>query len=106
MTTTTLADLKAQQAEIARAIAAHELPLIEAAQEALAGSSDLRDTLTAIRDDLPDGQAKTQIGNVLTVLNAVPQVLTQEAARVNALLSPAASTPTVAPMAPFMAPVN
>jgi len=82
--TTTLQDLIAQQAEIAAQLRAYEQPLISDAKAVLTGEAamDLAATLTAIRDQLPDSMAKTHIGNVLTVLSAVPQVLDQELARV------------------------
>lgn len=47
------------------------------------------DGLTTIRDELPDGAAKTQINNVLVVTNAAPQLLRRELSRVDALLAQA-----------------
>lgn len=84
----TLKDLLAQQASLAVALAAHEQPLIAQAQAALAaaGTQDLVTTITAIRDALPPSQAREQLGNIVVVLTAVPQVLDQEHARVTALL--------------------
>ena len=78
--TTTLQDLLAQQADLQAQISARTQPLIEEAHALLTSESveGLRASLTAIRDQLPDGQAKTQIGNTVTVLTAVPQVLARE----------------------------
>jgi hypothetical protein len=87
---TTLQELIAQQAALAAQIAEHERPLVQEAHDLLTGegATDLADQLAEIRDQLPEGQAKVHIGNVLTVLNAVPQVLVQELARLN-VASPA-----------------
>ena len=86
----TLQELMAQQAALNAQIAEHERPLVQEAYDLLTGTdaADLAASLTALRDQLPDSQAKVHIGNVLTVLNAVPQVLTQELARLN-VASPA-----------------
>jgi hypothetical protein len=83
--TTTLQDLLAQQAALNAQIAEHERPLVQEAKDLLTGDAvtALAGDLTAIRDQLPESQAKVHIGNVLTVLNAVPQVLTSEMARLN-----------------------
>jgi hypothetical protein len=92
--TTSLQDLLAQQAELAAAIAARTKPLLQEAQ-ALLTSEDvegLKASLTTIRDQLPDGQAKTQIGNVITVLTAVAQVLAHE------IPPDAPATPVVMPI--------
>lgn len=81
----TLQELMAQQAALNAQIAEHERPLVQEAYDLLTGTdaADLAASLTALRDQLPDSQAKVHIGNVLTVLTAVPQVLTQELARLN-----------------------
>lgn len=95
---TTLSDLIAQQAALAAQIAEHERPLVQEAHDLLthADTAALASELAGIRDQLPEGQAKTHIGNVLTVLNAVLQVLTQELARLN-VASPAFSLGNVQP---------
>jgi hypothetical protein len=97
----TLQNLIAQQAALNAQIAEHERPLVQEAYDILTGVhpqkhdvTEVVESLTAIREQLPDGQAKTHIGNVLTVLNAVPQVLTQELARLN---PPAAPMPMPQP---------
>jgi hypothetical protein len=89
---TTLQDLIAQQAALNAQIAEHERPLVQNAYSILTGevAVDLASALTMIRDQLPESVAKVHIGNVLTVLNAVPQVLTQELSRLN-VASPAFS---------------
>lgn len=94
---TTLQDLIAQQAALAAQIAEHERPLVQEGFDLLTGEAavDLASSLVAIRDQLPESAAKTHIGNVLTVLNAVPQVLTQELARLN---PPLASMPVPQPL--------
>jgi predicted lysophospholipase L1 biosynthesis ABC-type transport system permease subunit len=81
----TLQDLIAQQAALNAQIAEHERPLVQEAKDLLTGDAvtALAGDLTAIRDQLPESQAKVHIGNVLTVLSAVPQVLAQELARLN-----------------------
>ena len=91
---TTLQDLIAQQAELQAQMAEYERPLLQEARDAITSeaAAELVATLTTIRDQLPNGQAKTQIGNVLIVLGAVPQVLTQELARVSGV-----STPNIPP---------
>jgi hypothetical protein len=94
---TSLADLKSQRAEIDRAMAALEKPMIEQASLLLAQAGSMRSQLAQIRDELPDGGARTQIGNVITVLDAVPKVLTQELARIESTLAP---PPTIAPATP------
>jgi predicted ATPase len=87
---TTLSDLIAKQAAISAQIAEHERPLVQGAYDLLTGDAvtALAGDLSAIRDQMPEGLAKTQIGNVLTVITAVPQVLVQELARLN-VASPA-----------------
>ncbi len=81
----TLPELLVQQAELSAQLAEFERPLVQEAKDLLTGDAvtALASDLTAIRDQLPEGQAKTHIGNVLTVLTAVPQVLTGEMARLN-----------------------
>jgi hypothetical protein len=81
----TLQDLIAQQVALNAQIAEHERPLVQDAYDILksTATTDLAAALTSIRDQLPESVAKTHIGNVLTVLNAVPQVLTAELARLN-----------------------
>jgi hypothetical protein len=93
----TLQNLIAQQAALNAQIAEHERPLVQDAYDILTGTdaADLAASLTTIRDQLPESAAKTHIGNVLTVLNAVPQVLTQELARLN---PPAAPMPVPQPL--------
>ena len=88
MSTPTLSELLAQQSALAVALAAHEKPQIEAAIAALSapGAQDLLAAVQAAQAELPDGAAKVQLGNVVTVLTAVPQVLAQELSRVTALL--------------------
>ena len=95
----TLPELLAQQADIATQLAEYERPLITDAKAVLTGEAalDLVATLTTIRDQLPDSLAKTHVGNVLTVLSAVPQVLTQELARVG---GGQVSTPMITPPVP------
>ena len=82
---TTLPELIAQQAALAAQIAEHERPLVQDAYDILTGQpvTGVAEMLTVLKNQLPEGMAKTHIGNVLTVLNAVPQVLTQELARLN-----------------------
>ena len=79
----TLTELLEQQADIAAQIAEYEPQLVEDAQAVLTGEAalELVAKLTAVRDQLRDGAAKTQISNVLTVLSGVPQVLTHELSR-------------------------
>lgn len=86
----TLQDLIAQQAALNAQIAEHERPLVQDAYDILTGESvtGVAEMLTVLKNQLPESQAKTHIGNVLTVLNAVPQVLTAELARLN-VASPA-----------------
>jgi chemotaxis protein CheY-P-specific phosphatase CheC len=86
----TLPELLVQQAELSAQLAEFERPLVQEAHDILTGTAatDLAAALSTIRDQLPDSLAKTHIGNVLTVLNAVPQVLTGEMARLN-VASPA-----------------
>jgi hypothetical protein len=81
----TLPELLVQQAELSAQLAEFERPLVQEAKDLLTGDAvtALASDLTAIRDQLPEGQAKVHIGNVLTVLTAVPQVLTGEMARLN-----------------------
>lgn len=92
---TTLQDLIAQQAALNAQIAEHERPLVQDAYDILTGevATDLSASLVTLRDQLPEGLARTHIGNVLTVLNAVPQVLTQELARLNGLNPPPMPNP-------------
>lgn len=82
----TLQELMAQQAALSVQIAEHERPLVQEAQDMLTAApvGELAASLAEIREQLPEGQAKIHIGNVLTVLTAVPQVLAQELARLNA----------------------
>ena len=83
----TLQELIAQQTALTAQIAEYERPLVQAAQDMLTapGVTELAAALSAIRDELPEGQAKIHIGNVLTVITAVPQVLAQELVRLNAV---------------------
>lgn len=89
-------ELSAQQFALAAEIAARAKPLIEEAKTLLDsdGVTALKAQLATISGQLPDGQAKTQIGNVITVLNAVPAVLARE------IGPPAVATPVPPAPAP------
>lgn len=90
--TTSIQDLLNQQQSIEIQIAELVKPQVEAARDALASSAveALVNDLTAIRDLLPAGMPKEQIGNVVTVLTVVPRLLTEEAQRLTNLISPPA----------------
>jgi hypothetical protein len=91
--TTSIQDLLNQQQSIEVQIAELVKPPVEAARDALSTSAveTLVTDLTAIRDLLPAGMPKEQIGNVITVLTAVPGLLTEEAQRLTNLITPPAS---------------
>lgn len=91
-------ELNAQQTALAAEIAARAKPLIEEAKALLDsdGVVALKAQLTTISGQLPGGQAKTQIENVVKVIEAVSVVLARD------ITPPAAPTPV--PMMPAPAP--
>lgn len=96
----TLQELLAQQTAIQVALAAHEKPLVQQAVTALAAEqvANLLAQFTAIRDELPAGVAKEQIGNVVIVLASVPSVLSERLTAIDAMLPQ--SPPPPPPPAP------
>jgi hypothetical protein len=94
----TLEELLTQQAEVNKALAEHEKPLIEEAiatveSESVAG---VVSALQTISSQLPEGGAKTHIGNLLIVLNNAPGLLRMELMRVSAAIAPPVISPFVA----------
>ena len=96
----TLQELLEQQTALQLALAAHEKPLVEQAAATLTSQpvTDIVAQFIAIRDDLPAGVAKDQIGNVVIVLTSVPSVLTERLTGINAMLPQ--SPPSPPPPAP------
>lgn len=89
--TTNISDLIAQRAAIDAQIAAVQKPQVESARDKLTASAvnTLKAQLTTIRDGLPNGTAREQIGNVVTVLDAVPGILDTEIANMDAQIAAA-----------------
>lgn len=102
---TAIADLIEQRAMIERQLTEASLPIVQAAQDLLGNKAltKLVADLQPIFDGLPPCESKTQIGYVLVVLTAVPNVLVTEAKRMTDVLAPAsapadpASTESVSP---------
>ncbi len=86
----TLADLMAQSTTIATSIAAYEIGPLTQAKDRLAADdvTALVSDVQAIMADLPDGAAKQQLGNIVTVLAHVPQTIQAELTRVQGIVNP------------------
>lgn len=84
-----LQQLYADQQAIAAQIAAAVRPMVEEARAALTSESvtALVEQLVGIQAGLPGGRAKEQIGNAITVLTAVPNVLDSELADLDTLIA-------------------
>ena len=91
----TIEELQAQRNEIDRQIAEATVGPVTDAHTLLTGTSvtGLLQPLQTIRDGLPAGEARNQIGNVLVVLTQVPITLSVEIARLNKLLEPTPDIP-------------
>lgn len=87
---TAISDLIEQRAMIERQIAEATLPMVQTAQDLLADKAvtKLVAALQPIFESLPPCESKTQIGNVLVVLTAVPNVLAVETGRMTDMLTP------------------
>lgn len=83
----TLAELSAQQAALTKALAAHELPLFEAAAEALTDlvQSDGVQRIVEIAGQLPDSGAKNAIANVHASMSAAVNLITMHLPRLREL---------------------
>lgn len=91
MTTRTIAQIDADLRALEVERAAVSLPLLEDALEALAETTSLAATLTAIRDGLPSGPGREALGHILTVLTNGPLALNQQADQARGLLAASAS---------------
>lgn len=87
---TAIANLLAQRNEIERQIAQVMLPTLNEANELLSGkrTSTLLADVQALSDKLPDGDAKTQLGNVIAVLTYVPTFIASEHDRLTNMVTP------------------
>lgn len=96
MTIPNMGDLLAQRAQIDRQLAELMLAPVQDAKAALAETSvtALVASMTTALEALPQtSEARTQIGNVITVLSAVPQFLETEIARLQAAIGTEEPTP-------------
>ena len=85
--TSAIAQLLAERAKIDGQIAAAQLPALRAVQAVMRrpSTSKIADDLEKLRADLPFGElAHEQVGNVITVLLAVTNLITKEVERVEA----------------------
>ncbi|MCK0531782.1 hypothetical protein [Sphingobium agri] len=85
--TSAIAQLLAERARIDAQIAAAQLPALQAIQAVMnrPSTSKIADDLEKLRADLPEGQmAHEQVGNVITVIRAVKDLIDQDVARVEA----------------------
>lgn len=98
---TAIPDLLAQRDAIDRQIDEAALPLIGAARTILAAQpvADILTGLDPIFSALPPGTSRDQIGNVLVVLRAVPDVLAREEAAAIERLAPVEPVTPPAPAA-------
>lgn len=96
----TIPDLLAQRDALDRQIDEVALPLITSAREILTAErvADLIASLEPIVTALPPGESRAQIGNVLIVLRAVPEILAREAQAATIRLTP------IPPLAPPVTP--
>ena len=86
--TSTIAQLLAQRAQIDAQIAQAQLPALQAVRSVMNRSSTgkIADDLEKARAELPEGEmAHEQVGNVITVIRAVTSLIDDEVARVKAL---------------------
>lgn len=88
----TLSDLLAQRQELDKQIAAVELAPVQQALAELSKASTkaLRDKMADIVASLPDSEVKTQINNVVIVLDNVPVSVQSRLSQLEALLAPPA----------------
>lgn len=86
----TLAELQAQRAALDIAMAQHELPLVNEAVALLRTPEvvAMHKRLFEIHSELPDGGARTEIGNVLTILTHSHRILADAAGRLASLIPP------------------
>ncbi len=95
---TEISELLAQQQALAVQVAVAIRPQVEDARAKLSASAveTLRTNLAGIADTLPAGLAKEQIGNVVTVLSVVPDILEREVEALDAQIA-AAAAPEASP---------
>jgi hypothetical protein len=88
----TLDELKAQQAALTRALALHELPLLEQAQANLAelAQSQAVAALGEIGANLPDSGIKSAVDNVRAAIDATAALIAANLPRVRELAAPPA----------------
>lgn len=89
----TLAQIEAATRANGLDLAQYLKPRLEAAQSALQAAPvmNLIGDIDALRNELPEGEEKIQLGNVLTVLTSVPSFIGSRIAAVDADI--AAATP-------------
>lgn len=88
----TLAEIEAASKAAGLQLAEYLKPRLEAAQEALQAAPvmNIIADLDALRNEMPEGEDKTQLGNVITVLTQVPSFLASRIASVDADIAAAA----------------
>lgn len=90
---TALADIEAASKAARLQLAEYLKPRLEAARDALQASPvvNLVADLDAVRAEMPEGEDKTQLGNVIVVLTSVPSFLASRIVSVDADIAAAAS---------------
>jgi hypothetical protein len=86
----TLEELKAQQAALTKALAQHELPLLEQAQAALVDltQSPAVAALVTIGGNLPDSAIKSAVDNVRAAIDSTAALIAANLPRVRELAAP------------------